>query len=70
MKLALKEVQDEINQIREVQKELEKEHEMDELASDGKKCHDAKKFKPNECYLFIFGSLESVKRAGHDEEKL
>lgn len=48
--------------VREVQQDLQKEGELERLAADGKKCNEGKKYKPVECYQYIFGTLASKER--------
>jgi hypothetical protein len=62
MKKCIKEVEEEVNEIKELQAALQAEGELDLVAADGKKCNEAKIFTPVECYRHIYGSVTETRR--------
>ncbi|TNV79128.1 hypothetical protein FGO68_gene7018 [Halteria grandinella] len=63
MKRCLKEVEDEVNEVKELQQALQVEGELALIAEDGKKCHEAKVFSPpTDVYRHIYGTVTETKR--------
>ena len=55
MKQSLADLEGELREIMDLQKELGSKEAVTKLAADGKRCSDASKFKPKECYQFVYG---------------